>query len=267
MSRKSKIKYNKDLSVSENARINGVSIDGIYYYLKANNIQLKQNALKGLIEEISKAIKDNPDMGQRGLAKITGHSLTTINKYYNAAKEALEKSGKRKSKVNPIELKQQIDTLVKAEHRNTDRLTKHPMYYFPPPMRDDLFRKEFEKYNTEKYVCIAFRRSNDKWKDTLIPLGNMNGGYSFEIDGNVFAASDNAYICGLFSKNTSRHRAIQEELLKETNGYMAKKVIRAKNEEYGRKDWEEFNIDWMMYVLLVAIEFSFCSAIVIVIAS
>lgn len=248
MSRKSKIIYNKDLSVAENARINGVSIDGIYYYLKANNILLKQDALKGLIEEISKAIKDNPDMGQRGLAKITGHSLTTINKYYKAAKEALEKSGKRKSKVNPIELKQQIDTLVKVEHKNTERLSKHPMYY-PIPTREDLFRKEFERYDVGKYVCMAFRREYDKWKDTLMPLGNMKGGYPFEVDGKVFAASENAYICGLFSNNTSRHRAIQEELQRGTNGYMAKKDIRKKNERYGRKDWEEFNIDWMMYVV------------------
>lgn len=248
MSRKSKIVYNPEISILENARINHVTIHGIYYYLRTNEIGLKQNALNGLIQEISKAIKDNPDMGQRGLAKITGHSLTTINKYYKTAKEALEQSGKRKSKVKPIELKQQIDSLVKAEHKNTERLSKHPMYY-PIPTREDLFRKEFERYDTEKYVCMAYRRWDDKWKDTLMPLGNMRGGYPFEVDGKVFATSENAYICGLFSNNTSRHRAIQEELLKGTNGYMAKKKIRKENEGCGRKDWEEFNIDWMMYVV------------------
>lgn len=248
VSRKSKIKYNPELSVAENARINGVSIDGIYYYLKANNIGLKRNALKGLIEEISKAIKENPDMGQRGLAKITGHSLTTINKYYKAAKEALAQSGKKKSKVNPIDLKQQIDTLIKVEHENTERLVKHPMYY-PTPKREDLFRKEHDRYDAEKYVCMAFRRGYDKWKDTLIPLGNMNGIYPFEVNGIEFQTSENAYICGLFSNNTPEHQAIQKELQKETNGYLAKKAIRAKHEDISRKDWETFNIDWMMYVV------------------
>ena len=248
MSRKSKITYHPELSVAENARINGVSIDGIYYYLKANNIDLKQNALKVLIEEISKAIKENPDMGQRGLAKITGHSLTTINKYYKTAKEALEQSGKKKSKVKPIDLKHQIDTLVKDEQRKTKRLCKHPKYY-PIPTREDLFRKEHERYDAEKYVCMAFRRGYDKWKETLIPLGNMNGGYPFELNGIEFPTSENAYICGLFSNNIPEHLAIQKELQKETNGYLAKKKIRAENEDKGRSDWESFNVDWMLYVV------------------
>lgn len=248
MSRKSKIKYTPELSVAENARINGVSIDGIYYYLKANGIGLKQNALKGLIEEISRAIKDNPDMGQRGLAKKTGHSLTTINKYYKAAKEALEQSGKRKSKVEPIDLKQQIDTLIRVEHKNTERLVKHPMYY-PTPRREDLFRIEHDRYDAGKYVCMAFRRGYDKWKDTLIPLGNMNGGYPFEVNGVEFPTSENAYISGMFSHDTPEHQNIQNALLTETNGYKAKKIIRAENEDKGRNDWESFNIDWMMYVV------------------
>lgn len=248
MSRKSKITYHPELSVAENASINGVSIDGIYYYLKANNIYLKQNALKGLIEEISKAIKEYPDMGQRGLAKITGHSLTTINKYYKAAKEALEKAGKRKSKVSSIDLKRQIDALVNDEHRKTERLYKHPKYY-PIPTREDLYRKEHERYDAEKYVCMAFRRGFDKWKDTLIPLGNMNGGYPFEVNGIEFPTSENAYISGLFSHNTPEHQSIQNALLTETNGYMAKKRIRAENEDKGRGDWESFNVDWMLYVV------------------
>ena len=248
MSRKSKIRYNSELSVVENARINGVSIDGIYYYLKANHIELKKNAVDGLIEEISKAIRNNPDMGQRGLSKITRHSITTINKYYKAAKEVLEKSEIQKSKVNSIELENKIDTLIKEEHRKTEDLSNNPMYY-PTPIREDLFKAEYDRYDVEKYVCMAFRRGYDRWKDKLIPLGNMNGGYPFELNGFKFPTSENAYICGLFSNNTPEHQAIQKVLLSETNGYLAKKKIRAYNEDKGRSDWESFNVDWMIYVV------------------
>ena len=246
MSRKSKITYHPELSVAENARLNGVSIDGIYYFLKVNNIQLKQNTRKGLVEEISKAIKEYPDMGQRGLAKKTGHSLTTINKYYKAAIEALKQLGKKKQKSTPIDLKHQIDSLIKEEHGNTQRLSKHPKYY-PIPSKEDLFKVAHERYDASKYLCTAFRRKGDLWKGLKIPFGNMNGGFSFEMNGVEFPTSEHAYISGLFSENTPKHIELQKSLLKVSSGYMAKRNIRTKYKDLWRKDWESFNIDWMLY--------------------
>jgi len=99
MSRKSSIVYNPDLSVEENARINGVSTDGIYYYLKVNHVEIKKKTVDGIVNEIRKQIEANPNITQRELVKITGHSSTTINKYI---KEARQKPNLRQNRIYGI---------------------------------------------------------------------------------------------------------------------------------------------------------------------
>lgn len=158
----------------------------------------------------------------------------------------IKKARKPKDTVSEEELKERIDELLRQEHQNTKSLEKHPMYY-PTPTKSDLFKTEHEHYDAVKHLCIAFRRKNDLWKDMEIPFGNMNGGFPYEMDGVYFHASENAYICGLFSNNTPEHMAIQKKLIAETSGYDAKKTIRRKNNDKGRKDWETFNIEWMLY--------------------
>lgn len=86
MARKSKIKYDPTKTVEENARLNNVTKDGIYYYLRTNGIERKEDRLDNLIAEITKAIKANPTASQAEIARITGRSVTTINKYWKICK-------------------------------------------------------------------------------------------------------------------------------------------------------------------------------------
>ena len=86
-------------------------------------------------------------------------------------------------------------------------------------------------------------------KDVNIPFGNMNQGFPFTMNGIGFHTSESAYICGLFSDGTDRHIKIQKELIAVKNGYDAKKSIRQKYQVIGRADWEEFNVEWMLYVV------------------
>ena len=86
MARKSKIKYDPTKTVEENARLNNVTKDGIYYYLRANGIERKEDRLDNLIAEITKAIKANPRASQAEIARNTGRSVTTINKYWKICK-------------------------------------------------------------------------------------------------------------------------------------------------------------------------------------
>lgn len=159
-------------------------------------------------------------------------------------------------------LKTEIDIMLDAEQTITERLERFgwqelPCFmkyrtglrYEPKKASSWLKHKPNGHYDTTSYRCCAFRRKQDKWKTQLMPFGNMNSGFPFSIRGKVFLNSECAYISGLFSTNSKQHMAIQEQLLNENNGYMAKKNIRAKNESIGRKDWEEFNIDWMLYVV------------------
>ena len=106
-----------------------------------------------------------------------------------------------------------------------------------------------EAYDASLLNCFAFRRGTDIADGYTLSLGNMVSGFPFDIDGVKFHNSECAYIAGMFSADNELHRVIQEELRNETNGFMSKKRIRRHNESLKREDWEEFNIDWMLYVV------------------
>ena len=82
-----------------------------------------------------------------------------------------------------------------------------------------------------------------------LALGNMVSGFPFEIEGVRFQNSECAYIAGMFSDGGEKHNSLQKELVEEANGFMSKKRIRRQNEEIKREDWEEYNIQWMLYVV------------------
>lgn len=141
-----------------------------------------------------------------------------------------------------------IARLTEKERDNTIYLERYKPH-FQYPTKKDLFKTEYEQYNASKNLCYAFRRKQDLHKDIPMPFGNMNGGFPFRIHDISFFTSESAYICGLFSDKSEEHQRIQKELIAETNGYMAKKNIRGKNSSLRRKDWNEFNVDWMLYVI------------------
>jgi predicted NAD-dependent protein-ADP-ribosyltransferase YbiA (DUF1768 family) len=80
-----------------------------------------------------------------------------------------------------------------------------------------------------------------------VPLGNMNGGYPYIMNGIEFPTSEHAYIFGIFSDSTPEHIALQEELLREQSGYNAKRGIRNTHKSQWRNDWSDFNLEWMLY--------------------
>ena len=143
-----------------------------------------------------------------------------------------------------LELKAKIDALVEVEHKNTETLKNNPSF-LPIPTKKDL--RNAEHYDVSKHFCVAFRRGKDYWKDLPIPLGNMNGGYAYEMNGIEFPTSEQAYIFGVFSHNTEKHKSIQREVLASKSGYDAKRVVRRAHKIDQRWDWGSFNLDWMMY--------------------
>lgn len=145
-----------------------------------------------------------------------------------------------------VNLLQRIRGIIELEHENTKRIEESKAY-LPYPTKEDLYKEKEERYDASRYLCYAFRRKQDKHKDVEIPLGNMNSGFPFKIGHTEYPTSEHAYIMGLFSDDTERHLNIQRALLAEPNGYLAKKNVRKRNETYGRKDWAEFNVEWMLY--------------------
>lgn len=111
------------------------------------------------------------------------------------------------------------------------------------------YLKSTEAYEASSLNCHAFRRSYDEVNGKSISLGNMVSGFPFIIEGVEFYNSEAAYIAGAFSDASPLHLSIQNDLRQERNGFMAKKRIRRVNEEIKRRDWEDFNIMWMLYVV------------------
>ena len=115
----------------------------------------------------------------------------------------------------------------------------------------DLFLSE--TIDCSKYHVWSFRKAEDETEldgETLQNnLGNMCIGYPFIMDGENFLNSESAYICGMFSNDTEEHKSIQKKLQNEASGYSAKKAIRRKYEDKKRPDWEEYNVEWMKYVV------------------
>lgn len=147
--------------------------------------------------------------------------------------------------VSPGEYAPTIKDYIEGEHLNTERMA-HGNHFLPFPTKADLYKLDPEEYDASRYLCYAFRRKEDTRKGEWIPFGNMNIGFPFNIGDITFPTSEQAYICGLFSNNTEEHIKIQRAVLNAENGYKAK-IIRKGNKKKGRKDWEEFNVEWMLY--------------------
>ena len=106
-----------------------------------------------------------------------------------------------------------------------------------------------EHYDAASLNCYAFCRGTDVKDGITLSLGNMVSGFPFQLNGVEFQNSECAYISGLFSGNDAMHFELQRQLKDCTNGLMAKRAIRRPNKHLARADWEEFNIQWMLYVV------------------
>ncbi len=158
----------------------------------------------------------------------------------------LQYTDKAKTDVEVQRLRTAIREMEEVERQNTSKLSGNKMGFVFHPEK----LTQWEEYDASKYLYYAFRKKPDKRKGLFwIPFGNMNNGFGFDIKGIHFHNSEIAYICGMFSDNTPEQLAIQQQLVAETNGGTAKRDIRHNNEDKARKDWYDFNVQWMMYVV------------------
>ena len=141
------------------------------------------------------------------------------------------------------ELPKEANAIITQDKANKETQSKQPLDI------NSINLYQEEQYDTLKVATWDFRKSNDEREEQPNNLGNMCKGYEFDVSGIHFLNSEAAYICGLFSNDSKEHQDIQKELIAEPNGYSTKKVIRRKYENIGRKDWEQFNVQWMLYVV------------------
>ena len=114
---------------------------------------------------------------------------------------------------------------------------------------DEIVLGRAEIYDASKLNCWPFCKATDVRNGITLSLGNLCKGYSFTLNGHIFRTSEAAYLCGEFSSHAALNEAIQRDLQAEPNAFLAKKVIKRRNAEHIRQDWEDVRLQWMLYVV------------------
>ena len=78
----SRIKYDPTLSVEENAKINGVSVSAIRYFIRTRGIDRRYDVKAKVLEGMQAYIDEHPEATKAELQKATGHSINTIRRYW-----------------------------------------------------------------------------------------------------------------------------------------------------------------------------------------
>lgn len=83
MSRETKIKYDPSLSVVENAKMCGVSVAAIRYYIKTRGIDRRFEEKKKVLKGMKAYLKEHPNATRAELQRATGHGINTIRRYWD----------------------------------------------------------------------------------------------------------------------------------------------------------------------------------------
>lgn len=280
MARPRKLRYDPSLTVAEMMDKYNVSEATVRSYIQDNHIDRRYEHKQQLIKKCKKYLNKYPNATKKEVAEGTGISLSTVRRYWEYIstdqllidfdeKKALKNTNNsdfevlsripvdviyrylasignvkpKYKKEDEVEvLKKELDAMRVEEKKNSQSLQ-----ILPPPTIETLTR--VEEYDASKYLCCAFRKTGDVWKGRTITLGNMSGGFGYDIQGVHFHNSEAAYICGMFSDNVPEQIEVQKQLIANTNGKLVKGDIRFHNQDKARKDWYDFNVQWMLYVV------------------
>lgn len=78
-------------------------------------------------------------------------------------------------------------------------------------------------------------------------LGNMAGGFGFDVLGLHWYATEMLYLCGEWSNNTTEHKAVQERIRKQKSGVRAYSIMKANYSDIIRPNFPDFRFDWMLW--------------------
>ena len=132
MANKSKIVYNPSLSITENARRNKCSENGIRYYIRTRGIDRRHSEKMAIIETIRKYLKKHPNATKLGTAKATKLGTNTVRKYWDIAQsnESIEQ--------NPKKIQQREAIRIEQEKRRVEFLDSLTIDY----IKDYLAKRE-----------------------------------------------------------------------------------------------------------------------------
>lgn len=234
----------KDIQLNEIAIQMNTSLQNLNKFLQGNP---RLDTLERIATILDVTVRDlfeaNNQAHINGVVSLYGtthliHSVTDV--------KALRKALVQKTTTNVNELVDEIMSSV--------LLGTVPQVISSPDINiEDIILDRIEHYDATNTNCWSYRKKGDVRDGIIINLGNMVKGYPFSVLGIPFNDSECAYIAGGYSNKGIEYTAIQELLSKyEKGGYNAKREYRkTKNEVTSlfRKDWETFNIDWMLFII------------------
>lgn len=106
-----------------------------------------------------------------------------------------------------------------------------------------------EHINASHFNCLSFSKASDIVNGINVRLTNMAGGYPFDFAGTTWHDSEMLYLCGEFSEKSPLHQNIQEQIRNQTSGFAAKRFIKNKHKGLIRKDFADFRVQWMLFVV------------------
>ena len=104
-----------------------------------------------------------------------------------------------------------------------------------------------EVYDPMTQNVWPFKHVDDIVEGIKLDLCNMTSCYPFEVEGVRWRSSEELYLAGEFSNNTTEHFAIQEELKAAKSPYAAKRFVKGKHRKEVREDFTEFRTQWMLW--------------------
>lgn len=117
------------------------------------------------------------------------------------------------------------------------------------PIVSDIILDREEVYNPALQSVWCFKHVDDIVEGVKLDLCNMTSCYPFEVEGVMWRSSEELYLAGEFSNDTTEHRAIQEALRSAKSPYAAKRFVKGKHKKQVREDFTDFRTQWMLWVV------------------
>lgn len=115
------------------------------------------------------------------------------------------------------------------------------------PIPNSIILDRKEVYDPMTQNVWPFKHVDDIVEGIKLDLCNMTSCYPFEVEGMRWRSSEELYLAGEFSNNTTEHFAIQEELRAAKSPYAAKRFVKGKHRKEVREDFTEFRTQWMLW--------------------
>lgn len=115
------------------------------------------------------------------------------------------------------------------------------------PISNSIILDHEEVYDSSIQNVWPFKHVDDIVEGIKLDLCNMTSCYPFTVNGFRWRSSEELYLAGEFSNDTTEHLSIQEELRAAKSPYAAKRFVKGKHRKEVREDFPEFRTQWMLW--------------------